>query len=75
MDISKYQYLWNEEQKDWVLVNTPYGYGIFNLSTNMMLMVSDKKLKEALLRKMEEEGNKKYESIDDVPIINEAEFS
>jgi hypothetical protein len=73
MDISKYQYLWNEEQKDWVLVNTPYGYGIFNIRTNMMMMVSDRKLKMALLSKMEEEGNKKYDSIDDVPIINVAE--
>ena len=39
----------------------------------MMMMVSDRKLKMALLSKMEEEGNKKYDSIDDVPIINVAE--
>ncbi len=67
MNISEYQYLWTEEKEDWVLVNTPYGYGIVNLRTNMVLMISDINLKEAVLQKMEEEGNKKYDSIDDVP--------
>ncbi len=75
MDISKYHYLWNEEQDDWALVNTPYGYGIFNVRTNMMMMVSDRTLKNALLRKMEEEGNKKYESIVEVPTIIDVEIN
>jgi len=75
MNISEYQYLWNEERNDWVLVNTPYGYGIVNIRTSMMLMVSDSKLKQTIIHKMEQEGIKRYDSIDDVPFLNDVEFS
>lgn len=63
MDLSKYQYIWGEEKPDWALVNSPYGYGIVNIRTQMMLMISDDELEKALIRKMEESGNAKYDSI------------
>lgn len=65
MDISKYQYLWLEEKSDWALVNSPYGYGIVNIRTHMMLMLDNVVLEKALIQKMEESGNRKYDSIVD----------
>ena len=63
MDFSKYQYIWGEEKCDWALVNSPYGYGIVNIRTQMMLLVNDTELEEALIKKMEESGNCKFNSI------------
>ncbi len=63
MDISKYQYLWQEEKTDWALVNSPYGCGIVNVRTHMMLMLNNDELEKALIKKMEESGNSKYDSI------------
>ncbi len=65
MDVSKYQYLWEKEKSDWALVNSPYGYGIVNIRTQMMLMVNDDELEKKLINKMEESGNRKFESIAD----------
>lgn len=62
-DISKYNYLWKDEKNDWVLVNIENGYGIVNNRTKMMLLVEDDNLADALIRKMIESGNKKYDSI------------
>ena len=70
MDLSKYQYIWGEEKPDWALVNSPYGYGIVNIRTQMMLMISDDELEKALIRKMEESGNAKYDSIVDAFELN-----
>lgn len=70
MDLSKYQYIWGEEKPDWALVNSFYGYGIVNIRTQMMLMISDDELEKALIRKMEESGNAKYDSIVDAFELN-----
>ena len=65
MDLSKYQYLWEEEKSDWALVDSPNGFGIVNVRTQMMLLISDADLEKALIRKMEESGNSKFRSIID----------
>ena len=51
MDISKYQYLWQEEKSDWALVDSPYGYGIINIRTHMMLVLNNHELERALIKK------------------------
>ena len=65
MDLSKYQYLWENERSDWALANSPYGYGIVNARTHMMLLIEDDELEKAAINKMEESGNAKYDSITD----------
>ena len=30
IDLDEYSYLWTTEKKDWVLVQSPYGYGVIN---------------------------------------------
>ena len=65
MELSKYQYLWGEEQDDWALVNSPYGYGIANIRTHMVLLIDDDELEKAVIKKMEASGNDKYDSITD----------
>ena len=64
-DLLKYSYLWEEEKDDWALVNSDFGYAIVNIKTKSMLVVSDEDLENALIRKMEESGNAKYNSIID----------
>lgn len=71
MDISKYQYLWQEEKSDWALVDSPYGYGIINIRTHMMLVLNNHELECALIKKMEEAGNSKYASVADAFETNE----
>ena len=65
MDLSKYQYLWEDEKDNWALVNSPCGYGIVNIQTQMLLLVDDDELEEALIKKMEEHGNNKFDSIEE----------
>ncbi len=63
MNMNEYSYLWNEEKNDWVLVHTEYGYSIVNKKSQMALMVSDGELEEALIDRMIQEGNRKYDNI------------
>lgn len=63
--MEEHKYLWTTEKDDWVLVNTPYGYGIVNKKRQSMLMVSNPELKENLINKMMAEGCKIYERLDD----------
>lgn len=65
MDLSKYQYIWERERSDWALVDSPYGYGIVNVKTHMLLHIDDDELEKAVINKMEESGNDKYDSITD----------
>ena len=63
MDVSRYEYLWKDEKDQWVLVDSPYGYGIVNVQSQSILMVSDPELKRNLIKKMEEAGCRKYSTI------------
>lgn len=65
MNLDEYSYLWESERDNWVLVNSPYGYGIIDKKTHSMLLVSDNDLEAALIDKMLASGNKTYENIDD----------
>ena len=65
MNISEYNYLWGEEKNDWVLVHTEYGYSIVNKSNQMVLLVSDEELEDALIERMIQEGNQRYDNINE----------
>lgn len=65
MNLNEYTYLWKDEQQDWVLVNTSYGYCIVNKRKQSALLVSDDDLEDALIEKMLATGNKTYENIND----------
>lgn len=65
ININDYDYLWNSEKADWVLVSTSFGYGIVNKRTQSALSVSDEQLESALIKRMLSEGNKKYDDITD----------
>jgi len=54
MNISEYEYLWDKNKAEYVLVNTEFGYGIVNKKEQTVLSISDEEL---------EEGNKVYENI------------
>ena len=61
----EYSYLWNAQKRDWVLVNTQYGYAIVNKRTQMALMISDDDLEEEVIRNMLDAGNRVYDSINE----------
>lgn len=63
MNISEYEYLWDKNKAEYVLVNTEFGYGIVNKKEQTVLSISDEELEEAIIAKMLEEGNKVYENI------------
>lgn len=63
MNVNEYSYLWEEEKRDWVLVNTSYGYGIVNKRAQTALLISDDDLEEAVIDKMLAEGNAVYDDI------------
>ena len=65
MNISEYEYLWTTEKNDWVLVNTSFGYGIVNKTEQMVLLVSDEELEQALIENMLSNGCKVYDDIKD----------
>lgn len=64
MKLDEYKYLWESEKEDWVLVNSPYGYGIINKQTRSMMLVSDEVLEKAIIDSMLAAGNKVYDDID-----------
>lgn len=64
MNLDEYKYLWESEKNDWVLVNSPYGYGVINKRTQSMLLVSDESLENAIIDKMLAAGNKTYDDIE-----------
>lgn len=63
MNVNEYSYLWEEEKRDWVLVNTSYGYCIVNKRAQTALLISDDDLEEAIIDKMLAEGNAVYDDI------------
>ena len=63
MNISEYEYLWDNNKAEYVLVNTEFGYGIVNKKEQTVLSISDEEREEAIIAKMLEEGNKVYENI------------
>lgn len=65
MNISEYEYLWTTEKNDWVLVNTSFGYSIVNKTEQMVLLVSDEELEQALIENMLSNGCKVYDDIKD----------
>ena len=65
MNISEYEYLWTTEKNDWVLVNTSFGYSIVNKTEQMVLLVSDEELEQALIEKMLSNGCTVYDNIKD----------
>lgn len=64
MNLDEYKYLWESEKDSWVLVNSPYGYGVINKRTQSMLLVSDESLENAIIDKMLAAGNKTYDDIE-----------
>ena len=61
--ISEYSYLWTAEKADWILIGSKHDYVIFNTKTQMMLLMEDEQLNQALADKMLEQGNRVYQSI------------
>lgn len=65
MDIEKYDFLWTEKKRQYVIVKSVSGEAIINRKEREMFLVSDKKLLNALLEKMRQENNEYYENIKD----------
>lgn len=65
INIEGYNYLWDSEKDDWVLVSTSFGYGIVNKRNQSVLAVSDEDLESALIERMLTEGNRKYADINE----------
>lgn len=65
MNIDEHKYLWQEEKEDWVLVKSEDNYFIINKRTQMVLLVSDEELDQALIQKMLDSGNKVYNDIEE----------
>lgn len=63
MNLDEFNYLWTTQKKDWVLVNTEYGYSIVNKQKKQILAISDEKLDQAVTQKMQDEGCRIYENI------------
>ncbi len=63
LNIDDYSYLWTTEKKNWVLVNTEYGYGIVNKQSQMALVISDEELENTIIEKMKSSGNCVYKDI------------
>lgn len=63
MSIDKYNYLWETEKDNQVLVDTEYGYSIINKKEQTALVVSDEKLESALIQQMLKAGNKIFNDI------------
>ena len=63
MNIDEFSYLWTTEKEEWVLIKSEYGYVVINKKTQMMLHIDSAELKNAIIQKMHEAGNKTYESI------------
>lgn len=63
MSIDEYKYLWEEEKKDWVLVNTEYGYAIVNKRTQSALLISDDNLEDEIIHRMKAAGNTIFDDI------------
>ncbi len=63
MNINDYKYLWEEEKKDWVLVNTKYGYAIVNKRTQSALLIEDDNLEDEIIHRMKTAGNSIFDDI------------
>ena len=63
MDIEAYSYLWTTKKDAYVLVETRHGFGIVNKVDQMVLLVEDDALEDALVQKMLSEGCKVYKDI------------
>lgn len=74
MDISQYEYLWENEDYKYVLVKTTLGYLIINRITNEILLTENEKLENEIINKMLVQGVPIYQShkdlLDNCPPIN-----
>lgn len=61
--MEEYEALWTEEKDEWVLVNTEYGYNIFNRVSRTALCIYDDDTAEAVMAAMREHGCGVYESL------------
>ncbi len=65
MCLDEFNYVWGEDKHDWVLVNTQRGYSIVNKKTQMVLLISNSDLEEAVIQRMLNEGNLIFDDIVD----------
>ena len=66
MDISQYEYLWTNENYDYVLVKTALGYWVINRITNEVLLTENEKLEKEIIDKMLQRGVPIYQSHKDL---------
>lgn len=66
MDISQYEYLWENEDYEYVLVKTPLGYLVINRITNEGLLTENEKLENEIVNKMLSKGVPIYQSHKDM---------
>ena len=63
MNNDEFNYLWTTEKENYVLVKTTYGYGIVDKKEKAVLSISNPELRQEVINKMIQEGNKIYENI------------
>lgn len=64
MDISDYEYLWNEDKEEYVLLRVEDGYIIIDRVHQMVLMIEDDDMFDKVIAKMIEEGSLIFDTLE-----------
>ena len=64
MDISDYEYLWNENKEDYVLLRVDDDYMIIDRVLQMVLLIEDDDISDRVIAKMIDEGNLIFDTLE-----------
>ncbi len=64
MDISDYEYLWNENKEDYVLLRVDDDYMIIDRVLQMVLLIEDDDMSDRVIAKMIDEGNLIFDTLE-----------
>lgn len=64
MDISDYEYLWNEDKEDYVLLRVEEDYLIIDRVHQMVLLIEDDDMSDRVIAKMIDEGNLIFDTLE-----------
>ena len=64
MDISDYEYLWNEDKEDYVLLRVEEHYLIIDRVHQMVLLIEDDDMSDRVIAKMIEEESLIFDTLE-----------
>lgn len=64
MDISDYEYLWNEDKEDYVLLRVEEDYLIIDRVHQMVLLIEDDDMSDRVIAKMIEEESLIFDTLE-----------